>query len=115
MEALFVTGVDEHGEKIAGAERALLHWRSSKFEDLWRELNVQYDWSERTTSPRHKEIVREFMERVWEVGTLIEASTRDFTAMGARNTRIRRIWWKKFALYTRRSARSEKRRTTFLH
>ncbi len=43
---------------------------ASKFEDLWRELNVQYDWSVRTTSARHKEIVREFMKRVWESGDI---------------------------------------------
>lgn len=73
----FVTGVDEHGEKIATAAAAAglepeLFCRNvaREFEYLWELLDIRYDRFVRTTSPTHQRIVQEFMERVWENGDI---------------------------------------------
>lgn len=82
---VFVTGCDEHGEKIAmaaasaaGVEGALPKPDIQRFCDdvsdsyraLWDRLEIQYDRFARTTSPNHAAIVKEFMERVWENGDI---------------------------------------------
>lgn len=64
-EVLFLTGTDEHGQKIAkAAEAAGLNPQeftdkiSLTFRELWQTLNISYDDYIRTTEPRHKEAVR---------------------------------------------------------
>jgi methionyl-tRNA synthetase len=74
---LFVTGTDEHGQKIRRTAESL--GRSPKehsdeivsaFSALWQELNIRYDRFIRTTDPRHEAIVQEFFQRVWDQGDI---------------------------------------------
>lgn len=65
---LFLTGTDEHGQKIAKAAQsagmepqAFTDKISLTFRELWKTLNISHDDFIRTTEPRHKEAVR----RVW--------------------------------------------------
>jgi methionyl-tRNA synthetase len=82
---VFITGCDEHGEKIAlaaadaaGVEgplpkkdiQAFCDGISITFQDLWKDLDIQYDRFARTTSVKHAVIVKEFMERVWANGDI---------------------------------------------
>lgn len=89
---IFVTGCDEHGEKVAQAAsasvkkerenndpspllsneeiKAFCDETVGEFEALWKSLNIRYDRFIRTTSQRHASIVREFMERVWNNGDI---------------------------------------------
>ena len=74
---LFVTGTDEHGQKIQRtAEAKGLAPQEhcdrivASFHDLWEKLNIQYDRFSRTTSPRHQAIVEEFLQRVWDKGDI---------------------------------------------
>jgi methionyl-tRNA synthetase len=73
----FITGTDEHGQKIQRTAESL--GRSPQehcdqivegFQKLWDLLNIQYDSFIRTTSPRHEAIVREFFQRVWDRGDI---------------------------------------------
>lgn len=73
----FVTGTDEHGQKIQ--RTAQDKGRDPQeycdevvacFEDLWQKLNIRYDRLSRTTAPRHEAIVREFFQRVWDNGDI---------------------------------------------
>ncbi|MDX2232544.1 MAG: methionine--tRNA ligase [Leptolyngbyaceae cyanobacterium bins.349] len=74
---LFVTGTDEHGQKI---ERAAESAGSdpqehcdrivSQFKALWEKLDIQFDRFIRTTDPRHDKIVNEFYQRVWDQGDI---------------------------------------------
>jgi methionyl-tRNA synthetase len=73
----FITGTDEHGQKIQRTAEAL--GRSPQehcdqvvegFQKLWDLLNIQYDSFIRTTDPRHEAIVREFFQRVWDKGDI---------------------------------------------
>ena len=67
-EVLFLTGTDEHGQKIskAAAEAGMPPKEftdkfSLTFRELWKTLNISYDDFIRTTEGRHKKSV----EHVW--------------------------------------------------
>jgi methionyl-tRNA synthetase len=73
----FVTGSDEHGQKIQRTAASL--GRSPQehcdqivqgFQSLWEKLNIQYDRFIRTTDERHAAIVKEFFQRVWDNGDI---------------------------------------------
>ncbi|NCO75995.1 MAG: methionine--tRNA ligase [Cyanobacteria bacterium] len=71
-EVLFVTGTDEHGQKIQGtaedsgvAPQEHCDRIADSFSDLWAKLNIQYDRFSRTTAKNHGVIVKEFFERVY--------------------------------------------------
>ena len=70
---LFLTGVDEHGQKIerTAESRKLepqLHCDeiTEKYKYLWDKLNISYDRFVRTTSQEHTSLVHEFYSRVLE-------------------------------------------------
>ena len=74
---MFITGTDEHGQKIqrTAIENGLepqVHCDkvAAGFDALWQKLNIQYDRFSRTTSARHAAIVKEFFGRVWEKGDI---------------------------------------------
>ena len=74
----FVTGVDEHGQKIQRtAERQQLSPQdhcdrvSSRYRDLWNQWGISDDRFVRTTNPRHLELVGEFYERVKASGDIV--------------------------------------------
>jgi methionyl-tRNA synthetase len=76
-EVFFLTGVDQHGQKVqqsaakAGvAPNEFVKNLTQKFVDLWKKLDVRYDeWAE-TTSDRHKKVVQEILERLFEAGEI---------------------------------------------
>jgi methionyl-tRNA synthetase len=70
---LFITGTDEHGQKIQrAAEKHNLTPQDhcdrvvASFQALWEKLNIRYDRFSRTTDPRHHAIVKEFFQRVYD-------------------------------------------------
>ena len=74
----FVTGVDEHGQKIQRtAERQQLSPQdhcdrvSSRYRDLWNQWGISDDRFVRTTNPRHLELVEQFYERVKASGDIV--------------------------------------------
>lgn len=77
QSVLFVTGTDEHGQKIQrSAEGAGLDPQEhcdrivGQFKALWERLEIQFDRFIRTTDPRHEKIVNEFYQRVWDQGDI---------------------------------------------
>ncbi|MEM8721554.1 MAG: methionine--tRNA ligase [Cyanobacteria bacterium P01_G01_bin.39] len=74
---LFITGTDEHGQKIqrTATEQNLepqIHCDRivESFKSLWSKLDIKYDRFSRTTNPDHQKIVNEFFERVWQQGDI---------------------------------------------
>ncbi|MFN3359854.1 MAG: methionine--tRNA ligase [Pseudanabaenaceae cyanobacterium] len=74
---LFVTGCDEHGQKIQQAAAKLNRTPQEHcdlmvegFKSLWQLLDIQYDRFVRTTDARHYPIVKEFFQRVYERGDI---------------------------------------------
>lgn len=68
---LFITGTDEHGQKIQRSAESkgelpqdFCDRMSAGFVSLWELLNIKYDRFIRTTDPRHHTIVKEFFQRV---------------------------------------------------
>lgn len=70
-KTLFLTGTDEHGQKIARAAeaaglppQAFTDEISGTFRDLWKKLDITYDDFIRTTEARHKKTVAHVWERI---------------------------------------------------
>ncbi|MDO8603247.1 MAG: methionine--tRNA ligase [Candidatus Omnitrophota bacterium] len=78
-EVLFVTGTDEHGQKIKDAAQAK-GLEPKEFVDtivpiflgLWKKLEIDYTDFIRTTEPRHEKVVKEILEMFHEKGDLYE-------------------------------------------
>jgi methionyl-tRNA synthetase len=80
-EVFFLTGTDEHGQKIAtaAAEKSLspqawVDEASRWFADAWSVLNISNDAFIRTTEARHHESVRRFMQAVYDSGYIYKAN-----------------------------------------
>ncbi|MGM0426780.1 MAG: methionine--tRNA ligase [Thermodesulfobacteriota bacterium] len=77
METLFLTGTDEHGDKIAAAAaacqespKAYADRISRMFRDLWPRLNISHTRFIRTTDQAHQETVQYILNRVKERGDI---------------------------------------------
>src|SRR6266540_810366 len=76
-KVFFLTGVDQHGQKVqqsaakAGIPPAeFVEDIAQKFIDLWKKLDVTYDeWAE-TTSDRHKKVVQGILQRLFDAGQI---------------------------------------------
>jgi methionyl-tRNA synthetase len=73
----FLTGVDQHGQKVQqAAEKEGLQpvefagRLSQKFLNLWRKLGIQYDGWAATTDPRHKRAVQKVLQSLHDKGEL---------------------------------------------
>ena len=78
-EVLFVTGTDEHGQKIKEAAEAsamepkvFVDKVVPRFKELWQKLNISYDDFIRTTEPRHEKVVRNILEMFYGNDDLYE-------------------------------------------
>lgn len=76
-DAYYLTGTDEHGEKIFQAARAagvdsqaFCDRISQRFRDAWDALAVANDDFIRTTEERHKEVVRSVLQKVYDKGDI---------------------------------------------
>jgi methionyl-tRNA synthetase len=74
-EVFFLTGTDEHGDKIARAAEANgvspQEWvdrTSARFVEAWALLNISNDDFIRTTEPRHHRAVQHFLQTIHDNG-----------------------------------------------
>jgi len=74
-EVKFLTGTDEHGQKVADAAAghgvSTHEWTdqtSARFREAWDALGISYDDFIRTTEPRHYESVQKFLAAIYENG-----------------------------------------------
>ncbi len=74
----FLTGTDEHGEKIQKAAdaagispQAYTDKIAAKFRNTWDDLGIRYDEFIRTTEERHKKVVNEILQTVYDKGDII--------------------------------------------
>ncbi|MBW2557708.1 MAG: methionine--tRNA ligase [Deltaproteobacteria bacterium] len=73
----FLTGTDEHGDKVAEAAKqagetpqAYADRISGKFRALWPELSITNDYFVRTTDKDHIEVVRSILQKVYDSGDI---------------------------------------------
>ncbi len=82
-ETFFVTGTDEHGDKIAeAAQKAGVTPKeyadkiSAQFRSLWPELSITNDYFIRTTDSNHIDTVRYILQKVYDSGDIYFGQVR---------------------------------------
>ena len=80
-DVAFVTGMDEHGQKVADTAAAKgmtpQDWCDSMepaFRDVWDLLNITYTDFVRTTEPRHAKTVQDFWQKLYDKGYCYKGS-----------------------------------------
>src|SRR6476659_950461 len=80
-ETYFLTGTDEHGQKIERAAQAagkspqqLTAEVSGQFRAIWERMSLTYDDLSRTTSDRHKQGVQTLLRKIQENGYIYKGS-----------------------------------------
>jgi methionyl-tRNA synthetase len=88
-QTFFLTGTDEHGDKIAeAAKKADVSPKeyadkiSAQFQALWPELGVTNDHFIRTTDASHVETVRRILQRVHDSGDIYFGQYEGFYCVG---------------------------------
>ncbi|MFA5142793.1 MAG: methionine--tRNA ligase [Candidatus Omnitrophota bacterium] len=79
-DVFFLTGTDEHGEKIekatlergfkAGEEKRFVDEIVPVFKDLWSRLNIKYDYFIRTTDDYHVRTVQGILSKIYADGRI---------------------------------------------
>jgi len=78
-EVYFLTGTDEHGEKVGKAAlkkdisaKDFVDSIVPKFRELWQKLSISYDDFIRTTEKRHKDTVKHILKLLYDKGDIYE-------------------------------------------
>jgi methionyl-tRNA synthetase len=78
-QTFFLTGVDEHGQKVQQAAdrhqidpRAYVDQMVVRFRSTWEHLNISFDDFIRTTEARHVRVVQHVLQSLWEQGEIYE-------------------------------------------
>ncbi|MDI6797382.1 MAG: methionine--tRNA ligase [Desulfatibacillaceae bacterium] len=88
-ETFFLTGTDEHGDKVVEAARknnmepkAYVDYISGLFSDLWPRLSIKPDRFIRTTEDDHIKVVRQILAKIYEAGDIYFASYTGHYCLG---------------------------------
>jgi methionyl-tRNA synthetase len=89
FDTFFLTGTDEHGEKIVHAAeaagedpKAYVDRISGLFREAWPKLNVRNDDFIRTTDPRHVRTVQHILQQVYDSGDIYFGSYKGNYCVG---------------------------------
>lgn len=76
-QTFFLTGTDEHGQKVAQAARERgveprQHCDETvvRFQELWRKLHISNDYFIRTTDENHKRVVQSILQKIYDSGDI---------------------------------------------
>ena len=76
-DVFFLTGTDEHGQKVAQAAKKSgispkehCDMYSKRFKDLWKRLDIEFDHFIRTTDPQHEEVVKKALQYIYDKGDI---------------------------------------------
>ncbi len=88
----FLTGTDEHGEKInqaaVNAGKAPKEFADSvvgNFKNLWKKLEISYDFFIRTTDSFHEEAVKKIIEILYQKGDIYKSVYEGFYCIPCEN------------------------------
>lgn len=80
-KTFFLTGTDEHGQKVAqAAEKAGMEPKEfvdsfiDIYKTIWRDYELDYNDFIRTTDPRHKKAVQQFIKKLEKKGDIYKGS-----------------------------------------
>src|SRR6056297_541541 len=81
FDTMFLTGSDEHGQKIerkaeaAGKEtKEYVDQIVATFKDLWDKLDIDYDYFIRTTEERHEKVVQKIFKKLYDKGDIYKGN-----------------------------------------
>jgi methionyl-tRNA synthetase len=76
-QVYFLTGTDEHGDKIAQAAaragestQAYADRISAAFREAWQRMGLSFDQFIRTTEPRHQRVVQAILQKIYDAGDI---------------------------------------------
>ncbi|MBU1088873.1 methionine--tRNA ligase [Patescibacteria group bacterium] len=85
----FLTGTDEHGQKVAeSAEKDGLEPQvycdkiAPRFKKAWVDLNIGFDFFIRTTDSRHKKVVCDLLQKVYDNGDVYRGKYEGLYCVG---------------------------------
>ena len=88
-EVFFLTGTDEHGQKVAEcAEKEGISPKeycdkiAPRFSEAWKNLNISNDFFIRTTDPRHEKVVGELLQKIYDKGDVYKAKYEGWYCIG---------------------------------
>jgi methionyl-tRNA synthetase len=88
-KVFFLTGTDEHGEKILRAaeksgkgSRELVNELAPLFKKTWEDISISFDDFIRTTEDRHKKIVEEFVAAAKKKGDIYKGEYEGYYCVG---------------------------------
>ncbi len=80
VPTFFLTGTDEHGQKVqqAAEKQGITPQEQSdttvlRFQELWKRLGISNDFFIRTTMPFHKKVVQEVLQELFDKGEIYKA------------------------------------------
>jgi methionyl-tRNA synthetase len=89
VKTFFLTGTDEHGQKIQKAAeekgispKELADKTHLAFKELWRKLNISYDRFIRTTDPDHIKAVQYIFQKCYENGDIYLSEYESYYCVG---------------------------------
>ena len=81
FDVKFLTGCDEHGQKVerAAAEAGVtpqefVDGLAETFKEIWRVMHCEYDFYQRTTNPAHCESVKRIFKKLFDQGDIYKGS-----------------------------------------
>lgn len=81
----FLTGVDQHGQKVQQAAakegvapQEFVDGLTVKFQDLWKRLDLSHDAWAATSDPQHVRVVQEILQALHDRGDIYKAAYKGF-------------------------------------
>ncbi len=88
-QTFFLTGTDEHGQKVqrAAAKRNVTPQEhvdeyNLRFKNLWKKMDIEYDYFIRTTDADHKNFVRECLQKLYDKGEIYSKEYEGWYSVG---------------------------------
>ncbi|MCK4401635.1 methionine--tRNA ligase [bacterium] len=89
FKTYFLTGTDEHGQKIVEAAnkenkspKEFADEISNEFKEMWQKLGIEYSQFIRTTDDSHKRIVQSILQKVYDNGEIYFAEYEGLYCVG---------------------------------
>jgi methionyl-tRNA synthetase len=89
FDTYFLTGVDEHGQKVQRAAEARgvapqehVDEYCLRFKGLWTKLGIDYNQFIRTTDPKHKDCVRLALQKLYDTGFIYAKEYQGWYSVG---------------------------------
>ncbi|MCL2841023.1 MAG: methionine--tRNA ligase [Defluviitaleaceae bacterium] len=81
FDVKFLTGADEHGQKVERAAadagvhpQAFVDNLVSIYKEVWKTMDCDYDYFSRTTDPAHQETVKKIFKKLYDQGDIYKGS-----------------------------------------